>query len=180
MSASALHLRQPPLVERLLSRCSVWWGGDTGLVAHLTRPPVSVRGVTSYRLRDSCALVHTRNKLPCNVLWSTESRATFIMYSPQGKSSRLEGEDQGLEEGGEESFTSTGQPRNRSHFHSTFKASISIPSLTSKSIYPHFSPVFFISPYKLPPSSSCSLSSPSPPLPAPTRLLWFPDRPKTE
>lgn len=68
--------------------------GEIGALLMGQRDSAPCSGFTVYWVCDSYALVLTRNKYPCNALWSTESTVTFIMNLLQGTSSRLGGEDQ--------------------------------------------------------------------------------------
>lgn len=114
-------------------------------------------------LRDSYALALARNKLPCNVLWSTESRVAFIMYLLQAKSSRLEDQGSEMQKKG---FTCPVYSIRGSTLFSRLCLSL-LQSLSSclPRCYPlpHPPPVLLFL------------------LPAPTLLLWFlfPDRPET-
>lgn len=170
---------------------------DAHLMGH--RDPGSSTGFAVYWLCDSYALALTRNKLPCNGLCSVESNVTFIMYSPQGKSSRAEREDQGSaseQEQWKTGFTSTMEQRmhSRLFFFSFFLASRPSPASSS---HPPFlfhplpsslvfiltsPPLPFILASTLPSSSSPPPWFASPFPPPPCLLLWFlfPDETESE
>lgn len=125
--------------------------------------------------------------MPCNVSGSTESGVTFIMYSPQGKSSRLEDHGSGLkQELQKKSCTCTACSRGSRHpFSPCVRGSLLLPfllhPLSSSLVFIFTSPpVPFILSSTLPPPPPALLVSLSPP--TPTLLLWFlfPDRPETE
>lgn len=139
---------------------------------------------TSYWLCDFYALVLTGNKLPCDSLWSAESRGTFIMYSPQGKSSRSE-KDPGLRF--EVRLLPQHRSRERAHPFSlcTLIAPLSFPFLLHRfsclSSRLHRCLSSCLIPVPSSPRSSSSSSS-FLYIPTPTRLLWFlfADRPESE
>lgn len=95
---SALYFCQTHLFELIFSRCSVWWAREHWLGAHL----MGHRDLRAALLRIGCVtplpLCSPGINWPATYCGPQRAGVTFIMYSPQGKSSGLEDQGSGLKQ----------------------------------------------------------------------------------